>query len=153
MYERVDESLDQVDAEGVELCAQTMPPFPWLMGGQLYGNLFLDADDTAWFAETFGRRLCLDMSHCQLAATHLGRPFAEMVELLAPHAAHLHLVDATGVDGEGVQVGEGDVDWPVLARQLDDLAPGIGFIPEIWQGHVNDGEGFWVALERLEQLL
>jgi N-acetylneuraminate synthase len=153
MYQRVDESFNQVDAEGVELCAQTIPPFPWLMGGQLYGNLFLDADDSAWFAETFGRRLCLDTSHSQLAATHLGRPFAEMVEQLAPHAAHLHLVDATGVDGEGVQVGDGDIDWPVLARQLDELAPGIGFIPEIWQGHVNDGEGFWVALERLEQLL
>lgn len=153
MYERVDESFNQVDAEGVELCAQTIPPFPWLMGGQHYGNLFLDADDSAWFAETFGRRLCLDTSHSQLAATHLGRPFEEMVELLAPHAAHLHLVDATGVDGEGVQVGEGDVDWPLLARQLDELAPGVGFIPEVWQGHVNDGEGFWVALERLEPLL
>jgi N-acetylneuraminate synthase len=26
-------------------------------------------------------------------------------------------------------------------------------IPEIWQGHKNEGEGFWVALERLEGLL
>ena len=38
-----------------------------------------------------------------------------------------------------------------LARQLDATAPGVSFIPEIWQGHVNDGEGFWIALERLEQ--
>jgi N-acetylneuraminate synthase len=73
------------------------------------------------------------------------------VELLAPHAEHLHLVDATGVDGEGVQVGDGEVDWALLARQLDELAPGVSFIPEIWQGHVNEGEGFWIALERLEQ--
>ena len=76
---------------------------------------------------------------------------AEAVETLAPLSSHLHLVDGTGVDGEGVQVGEGDVDWPVLAEQLDRLAPGVSFIPEIWQGHVNDGEGFWIALERLEQ--
>ncbi len=75
----------------------------------------------------------------------------EAVELLAPHSDHLHLVDAVGVDGEGVQVGDGEIDWPVLARQLDLLAPGVGFIPEIWQGHVNNGEGFWLALERLEQ--
>ena len=91
------------------------------------------------------------MSHTKLAATFLGQPFAEAVELLAPHSDHLHLVDAAGVDGEGVQVGDGEIDWPVLARQLDALAPGVGFIPEIWQGHVNDGEGFWIALERLEQ--
>ena len=29
-------------------------------------------------------------------------------------------------------------------------APGASFIPEIWQGHKNMGEGFWTALERLE---
>ena len=27
------------------------------------------------------------------------------------------------------------------------------FIPEIWQGHKNDGEGFWIALTRLENIL
>jgi len=27
------------------------------------------------------------------------------------------------------------------------------FIPEIWQGHKNEGEGFWIALERLEGLI
>ncbi|ETI97837.1 MAG: N-acylneuraminate-9-phosphate synthase, partial [Leuconostoc sp. DORA_2] len=32
-----------------------------------------------------------------------------------------------------------------------ELAPEVTFIPEIWQGHVNNGEGFWTALERLEQ--
>ena len=56
-----------------------------------------------------------------------------------------------GTAGEGVQIGEGEVDWPVLARQLDRLAPGAGFIPEVWQGHKNDGEGFWIALDRLER--
>ena len=76
---------------------------------------------------------------------------ADATDLLAPHTEHLHLVDATGVDGEGVQVGDGEIDWAVLAKQLDAMAPGVSFIPEIWQGHVNDGEGFWIALERLEQ--
>lgn len=79
--------------------------------------------------------------------------FDEATALLAPHTEHLHLVDATGVDGEGVQVGEGEIDWPLLAVQLDELAPTAGFIPEIWQGHVNNGEGFWTALERLEAWL
>ena len=27
------------------------------------------------------------------------------------------------------------------------------FIPEIWQGHKNNGEGFWVALKELENKL
>lgn len=151
MYARVAAGLDRVDDSGVRLACQTLPPFPWYMGGQLYCNLFVRASDTAEFAQRYGRRLCLDVSHSKLAATFLGQPFSEAVALLAPHAEHLHLVDAEGVDGEGVQVGDGEVDWAVLAEQLDALAPGVSFIPEIWQGHVNHGEGFWVALERLEQ--
>jgi len=33
---------------------------------------------------------------------------------------------------------------------LNETAPNIQFIPEVWQGHKNDGEGFWKALEYLE---
>lgn len=151
MYERVAAGLDRVDDEGVRLCAQTLPPYPWYMGGQLYCNLFVHPADTAAFAERYGRRLCFDVSHSKLAANFVGMSFSDATDLLAPHADHLHLVDATGVDGEGVQVGEGEIDWPLLARQLDRHAPTASFIPEIWQGHVNNGEGFWIALERLEQ--
>jgi len=46
LYQRVADSLDRVDAEGVEIIAQTMPPFPWLFGGQQFHNLFLDPEDT-----------------------------------------------------------------------------------------------------------
>lgn len=150
MYDRVAAGLARVDDAEVRLCAQTLPPFPWYMGGQLFCNLFVRAEDTAEFAATHGRRLCFDVSHSKLAANFAKAPFSEYVELLAPHAEHLHLVDSTGVDGEGVQVGDGEIDWAALAIQLDRLAPRASFIPEIWQGHVNHGEGFWTALDRLE---
>ncbi|HET7761591.1 MAG TPA: N-acetylneuraminate synthase family protein [Phycicoccus sp.] len=150
-YDRVSAAVARVDRSGVRLTAQTLPPYPWLIGGQHFHNLFLDPDDTADWSRTAGIPLTLDTSHTKLATNFLGRSFAEAVELLAPLTLHLHLVDAMGVDGEGPQVGEGEIDWPVLAEQLDRLAPGVSFIPEIWQGHVNDGEGFWTALERLEQ--
>ena len=65
----------------------------------------------------------------------------------------LPLNPGKGVDGEGVQIDEGDVNWPELAEQLDRLAPGVSFIPEIWMGHVNNGEGFWTGLDRLEKYL
>ena len=153
MYERVADALDRLDTSGVRIAAQTLPPFPWFMGGQRFCNLFLDPRDTAAFAQSTGTKLCFDISHSKLASNFLGLPFSETVELLAPHSIHLHVVDAVGIDGEGVQVGEGEVDWPELARALDRLAPTASFIPEIWQGHVNSGEGFWIALDRLEQWL
>jgi len=151
MYERVAEDLARLDVDGVRLCPQTLPPFPWLFGGQLFHNLFMDAEDTADFARNTGWRLCLDISHTKLASTFTGRSFSEAIDMLAPYTDHLHIVDATGVDGEGVQIGEGEVDFAHLAQQLAKHAPAASFIPEIWQGHVNDGEGFWLALQRLEQ--
>ncbi len=69
------------------------------------------------------------------------------------YTAHMHIVDALGVDGEGVQIGKGDVDFEILARDLNQTAAGIQFIPEVWQGHKNSGEGFWHALDFLEKYL
>ena len=112
MYARVAAGLARIDDSGVRLCAQTLPPYPWYMGGQLYCNLFVDPRDTAEFAERYDRRLCFDVSHSKLSANYLGMSFADATALLAPHTEHLHLVDATGVDGEGVQVGDGEIDWP-----------------------------------------
>jgi sialic acid synthase SpsE/sugar phosphate isomerase/epimerase len=151
LYELIADSLSQLDQEGVEIIPQTLPPFPWYFGGQLYLNIFVTPDDTLEFCKKYGRRLCLDISHSKLACTHYKLSFQEMVRKLAPHTAHLHIVDAKGIDGEGLQIGEGEVDFKLLAEDLEKLCPKASFIPEIWQGHKNDGEGFWTALERLEK--
>jgi N-acetylneuraminate synthase len=67
------------------------------------------------------------------------------------YIAHLHIADATGVDGEGLQIGEGEIDFPALAEVLKKVNLQSSFIPEIWQGHKNGGEGFWIALDKLER--
>lgn len=151
LYERVARGLERIDEEGVRLTAQTLPPFPWLMGGQQYHNLFMEPEDTVRFCEEHGRRLTFDVSHSKLAATFFQRPFSEYVEAMGPYTEHLHIVDSIGVDGEGVQVGEGEVDFQDLAERMDRLAPDAPFIPEIWMGHVNTGEGFFTALDRLRE--
>ena len=153
LYERVAQSISQLDTEGVEILPQTLPPFPWYLGGQLHCNLFVNPDDTLAFAKSTGLRICFDISHSKLAANHLGIPFDQYIELLAPVTGHLHIVDAAGVDSEGLQIGEGEIDFKHLASRLAVLSPGVSFIPEIWQGHKNAGEGFWIALDRLEGLL
>lgn len=151
LYDRVEDELALLDDTGIEVLPQTLPPFPWYFGGQLFCNLFVDAEDTATFCEQYERRICLDVSHSQMAATNSRRSFTKFVEVLAPVAGHLHIADATGGDGEGVQIAEGDIDFPALAKTLDSLCPDSSFIPEIWQGHQDGGRGFWVALERLER--
>lgn len=153
LYALVAQSLSELDKEGVEILPQTLPPFPWYFGGQLYLNLFVEPEDTAKFSQQYGYRVCFDVSHSKLACNYYKRSFKQFMELVAPHSAHFHIVDAKGVDGEGIQIGEGDVDFPAFADDLDKFAPHASFIPEIWQGHENEGEGFWIALERLEGLL
>jgi sialic acid synthase SpsE/sugar phosphate isomerase/epimerase len=151
LRDNLQDSLHQLRGlDEVEVIPQTMPPFPWHFGGQRYHNLFVNAEFIREFCQDEGYRVCLDVSHSKLACNHLHVPFREFLEQILPFTAHLHLADAGGVDGEGLQIGEGEIDWPQVFQMLADLAPEASFIPEIWQGHKNSGEGAWLALERLE---
>lgn len=153
LYERVSDAISRIDHGEVLLLAQTLPPFPWYLGGQRYCNLFVDPEETTEFSRTYGIDLCLDVSHTKLACNFLGKSFSEAIELLAPLSRHFHLVDASGTDDEGLQIGEGEIDWIQLLQQISRLAPGVSFIPEIWQGHNDGGSGFWKALARLESYM
>jgi N-acetylneuraminate synthase len=97
--------------------------------------------------------MCFDISHSRLTCNHFGLDFYEFTEKIAPFSSHLHLGDAKGLNGEGLQVGDGEIDFVRLGGILQKACPSASFIPEIWQGHKNGGEGFWLALERLEGVL
>jgi len=147
------DSLKQLDTQGVEIWPQTMPPYPWHFGGQRYHNLFVEADDIVEFCNTYGYHICLDISHSKLATNHQHGSFTEFTEKVAPYVAHLHIADAGGLDGEGLQIGEGEIDFVNFSRIINSTAPDATMIPEIWQGHENNGEGFWFALQSLETYL
>jgi len=96
--------------------------------------------------------MCFDVSHSMLTCNHLGIDFYEFSKIVGTYTAHLHLGDASGVNGEGLQIGEGEIKFDKLSKILFETCPKASFIPEIWQGHKNSGEGFWNALEKLEKL-
>ena len=151
LRERLTESLTKLKTEGeVEIIPQTMPPFPWHFGGQRFHNLFVDSEFIANFCKEQSMRVCLDVSHSKLACNYLHAPFREFLNSILPFTAHLHLADAKDVDGEGLQIQDGEIDWVQLFELIHLHCPSASFIPEIWQGHKNSGEGAWLALERLE---
>lgn len=152
-YERFAKSLTELDMGGVELIPQTMAPFPWHFGGQRYQNIFVKIDEIVDWCQKLQLRMCFDISHTRLTCNHFGIDFYEFAEKIAPLSAHLHLGDAQGLNGEGLQIGEGDIDFVRLGKILQKGCPQASFIPEIWQGHKNGGEGFWIALEKLEGTL
>lgn len=151
LYKKVAQSLSAVNQDGVELIIQTMPPFPWHFGGQSHHNLFLDPKEIDDFCSQYGYRICYDISHSMMACNFFKTSLHEFSKIVGKHVAHMHVVDALGVDGEGVEVGRGDVDFIELAKDLQNFASSAQFIPEVWQGHKNEGEGFWKALDFLEK--
>jgi N-acetylneuraminate synthase len=151
LYERFHASCAAIDFGRTELIPQNMAPFPWLFGGQRHQNIFVMPDELAAEARKSSLRYCLDLSHLQLTCSYFGLDFQNALATLLPHAAHLHLADAKGTNGEGVVMGEGDIDWQATWRQIARY-PDVGFIPEVWQGHKDHGAGFWSALSFLARM-
>ena len=151
-YLRFLASLKELELKGVELIPQTMAPFPWHFGGQRFQNLFVLPDEIDDICRRSGLRICLDVSHSKLTCNHFGISFADFVRKVGPHVAHLHMGDAARLDGEGLQIGEGEIDFEELSRILKEVCPNAPFIPEIWQGHKDGGSAFWVALDKLQAI-
>lgn len=149
-YENLIDSIRKLDLEGIELLPENMAPFPWLFGGQRYQNIFINPDEIIQFCEKTGLKICQDISHSHLACNKFNWNHLEYTQKLAPYTRHYHISDGTGVDGEGIQIGEGNVDFDNIYPIINKLSPDASFIPEVWQGHKNNGEGFWVSLERME---
>lgn len=152
-YEIFAESLSKLDLDGVELIPQTMAPFPWHFGGQRYQNIFVHIDEILAWCDKLSIRMCFDISHSKLTCNRFGSDFYDFASKIAPITAHLHLGDAKGINGEGLQVGTGEIDFDRLSKILNEGCPEASFIPEIWQGHKNGGQGFWKALNYLEKKL
>ena len=113
-------------------------------------NIFLDADEISLWCERLSIRICLDTSHSKLCCNHRNHCFGEFVEKLLPNTAHIHLGDANGF--KRLQIGEGEIDFLELFSLLKNKAYDGSILPEIWQGHKNGGEGFAIALEKMEIL-
>jgi N-acetylneuraminate synthase len=129
-YNQFFESLKLLDLEGVELIPQTMAPFPWHFGGQRYQNIFVLPEEIAHYCSENKIRMCLDVSHSMLTCNHLGLDFYDFVSKVAPFTRHLHLGDAIGVNGEGLQINEGEIDFVRLSEILKKKCPKASFIPK-----------------------
>ncbi len=140
--------IRQNDFADMELLIENLPPYPWYFGGQWKGNFFMAGQEIVDFCTTNNIRICFDLSHAALACNAKDSDLAEMIKLLLPITSHLHLADGYGLDGEGVQFEEGDID---LANILPLFCDFKGtWVPEIWRGHLNHGQGFLQALDYLQ---
>jgi len=149
--ERLLDSIGRIDHAGVDLLLENLPPFPWYFGGKWFGHVLVDTTDTVELCEQSGLGLCFDVSHAALACNRSGESLVQFAGAVMPHVRHLHVSDAAGTGGEGLQIGEGDVNFIELMPLLLTARPTL--IPEIWMGHHLGGRGFRLGLNRLTDLV
>jgi N-acetylneuraminate synthase len=135
----------------VTLLLENMPPLPWIYGGQQYHNNFMRADEIAAFCERNDAEICYDTSHAKLWCNYADVDLAEHARTLRPYTAYLHVADAVGVDGEGIQIGDGEIDFGRALEPFSDFDGPV--ITEIWRGHERRGKGFKLGAERLSSYL
>ena len=147
-------NVEKVDTSGCRFLAQTMPPFPWHFGGQAFHNQFTSSKNINKILARTQREieLCLDISHSYMWCNYSGENLSKSISEIATKVSHIHISDAAGNSDEGMQIGEGTLNFEEIRQAMLDVAPDTTLLPEIWQGHDNLGEGFRVGLERLHKL-
>ncbi|MFI5245542.1 MAG: TIM barrel protein, partial [Gemmatimonadales bacterium] len=143
-------ALHQLDTTGVDLLLENLPPYPWYFGGRWFGHIICDAENTAYLCEQSGLGLCFDTSHAALECARSDASLRAFADRIIPFLRHVHVSDGAGTSGEGLQIGEGSVNFVELLPVLVASSPTL--IPEIWMGHHENGEGFRKALEYLTEI-
>lgn len=151
MNEALKRSMNELDDEGVTLLLENMPPLPWIYGGQQFHNNFMAADEIAEYCKRTGQKICYDTSHAKLWCNYSGENFYDHAKKLRPFTEYLHVADAIGVDGEGIQIGDGEIDFERFMDIFKDFHGPV--ITEIWRGHERKGRGFKKAAELLSEYL
>jgi sugar phosphate isomerase/epimerase len=147
-------SMNELDYKGVIFYAENNPPRPWYFSGQWYDNAFCSPYEMVDFSKNFNVPMCFDFSHAKLYCNLTGFDFYKYIEIVAPVTRHLHICDAYGIDGEGMQIGDGDIDFSrafKVLREFGDVE-NMSWTPEIWQGHNNKAAGFIEGFLRLKSL-
>ena len=150
LKENLKRSLEEIDSNKVELLLENLPPYPWYFGGQWKGNYFMDSEDIRDFCQATGYKICFDLSHAALYCNAKEKNLTEYIKTIKPFIRHIHFADAYGLDGEGVQIGEGDIDLDAVLPFFKDYND--TWVPEIWRGHLDNGRGFLHALSELKKV-
>jgi N-acetylneuraminate synthase len=93
-------------------------------------------------------KICYDLCHSQLYCNKLGINIIDELTKISSFVDHFHLSDAEGVDGEGLQIGEGNMDFEKIIPILNKFNE-KSFAIEVWKGHENGGKGFEEFLDEI----
>lgn len=143
-YEKLKIFIDDIyEKFNVLFLPQWLPKQAWYFGGAYDINLFSTLEDIE-FIRKYKINICLDVAHLIMSANSANTNWEEWFNLLTPFTKHYHLSDSYGTDGEGVEFGKGELGNPKQIISLKEVK-----VLEVWQGHLNEFEGFKSAVRSL----
>jgi len=145
------ESLSLLKTNSSEILVENLPPFPWYFAGQWNSNIFMDAKEIEKFCVSTGRKICFDTSHSKLYCNSAQKDFIEQFSIVKKFMKHIHIGDARGVDEEGIQIDEGEIDFKKFFEAVQGYEGTI--VNEIWMGYTNDFAGFKIANQKIKKYL
>ena len=139
--------------ENYEFLPQTMPPFPWHQGGRSFHNILTSIKKVEDFIEKTEAKICFDVSHSFMSCSYFDENLFDHLNMLSSRVQHIHLADAESSNSEGLEIGEGSIDFINFHNSLNKKNSKIKMIPEIWQGHLNNGAKFANSIIRFSEKL
>jgi len=151
MIERAIDNFKRLkfDPSDVEVLPENLPPRPWYLGGQWFQYGFMPASDMVRFCEYFGLGMTFDICHAGLHCNHDGISLTEYSKEVLPYVRHMHISDARGIDGEGVEIGDGNIDFESVFGSL--ASTDFSWVTEIWSGHLYQGSGIYKSMHQLKK--
>ena len=135
--------LKRYTSKDVIIYPQWLPKIAWYYGGAEIQSLFSDKIDIDFIIKN-KKKICLDIAHLILSSNYENTNWFENFKKLKSLTGHFHLSDAKDISSEGVILGKGD-----LKNIKEMLKLPCSKVIETWQGHLNNGEGFYKTIKYL----
>ena len=148
MKDKLVDAVKQLDLKNVNFLLENMPPYAWFFGGRWNSNVFLDATEMVNYCKETGLHVCFDLCHSQLYCNKNRISLIDELIKIENYVDHYHLSDAGGIDGEGLQFGEGDLPFNKVIPLLNKYNRKT-FAIEVWKGHEEGGKGFRAFLDKM----
>lgn len=137
--------LKTTSANEYKIYPQWLPVYAWYFGGSVKLDLFNRQEDID-YVNKHQLDVTLDLCHLSLSAEYSKESWLDWYNQLKERIGHFHLADAEGVDGEGLDIGSGNIGDFSIFLDSEKIK-----VIEVWQGHFHDGVGFLKALDTLNK--
>ena len=135
----------------ITILPQWLPPIAWYFGGSSAMTLFCNPEDLQ-IIDKLKIKICLDLSHFILSCNFKKVNLTSMLKKYKNLFEHYHIADASGIDGEGLEIGEGDL-LKYKKMLINIMNNNKIKVLESWQGHLNRGLIFKKEISKLEKII